>query len=282
MGKRRRNDRGEIERLSETDTNRGKTGEIYRSGEVSTAGVSEKAEVLDSGRQMGELRRGNRGADISNASLGSDSEAQKRLNEITKPEKRFSQSSSTDTVSEMRREEEKGIPYDNKHQNEQESLGKAGEGRRNLAGEAGRLPRQSTQRGEKREVYRTGKVQVADSAKKTGQVGSLSDSTVFRRGRTDSGTGRNGVREAQKRLNEVSKPEKRFSLTSTVEQTKDLIAVHNMTTSELEKTLDLGGFPMPSIAGINSVLKRAVERIYQKGSCQRLSCENKKKKHSAQ
>lgn len=107
---------------------------------------------------------------------------------------------------------EKGIPYDNKHQNEQESLGQTGEGRKNLAGEAGRLPRQGTQRGERREVYRTGKVQVADSVKKTGQVDSLSDGTIFRRGRTDSETGRNGVREAQKRLNEVSKPEKRFSL----------------------------------------------------------------------
>lgn len=113
---------------------------------------------------------------------------------------------------------EKGIPYDNKHQNEQESLGQTGEGRKNLAGEAGRLPRQGTQRGERREVYRTGKVQVADSVKKTGQVDSLSDSTIFRRGRTDSETGRNGVREAQKRLNEVSKPEKRFSLSSNVEQ----------------------------------------------------------------
>ena len=113
---------------------------------------------------------------------------------------------------------EKGIPYDNKHQNEQESLGQTGEGRKNLAGEAGRLPRQGTQRGERREVYRTGKVQVADSVKKTGQVDSLSDSTIFRRGRTDSETGRNGVREAQKRLNEVSKLEKRFSLSSNVEQ----------------------------------------------------------------
>ena len=113
---------------------------------------------------------------------------------------------------------EEGIPYDNKHQNEQESLGQTGEGRKNLAGEAGRLPRQGTQRGERREVYRTGKVQVADSVKKTGQVDSLSDSTIFRRGRTDSETGRNGVREAQKRLNEVSKPEKRFSLSSNVEQ----------------------------------------------------------------
>lgn len=109
---------------------------------------------------------------------------------------------------------EKGIPYDNKHKNEQESLGQTGEGRKNLAGEAGRLPRQGTQRGERREVYRTGKVQVADSVKKTGQVDSLSDSTIFRRGRTDSETGRNDVREAQKRLNEVSKPEKRFSLSS--------------------------------------------------------------------
>lgn len=113
---------------------------------------------------------------------------------------------------------EEGIPYDNKHQNEQESLGQTGEGRKNLAGEAGRLLRQGTQRGERREVYRTGKVQVADSVKKTGQVDSLSDSTIFRRGRTDSETGRNGVREAQKRLNEVSKPEKRFSLSSNVEQ----------------------------------------------------------------
>ena len=113
---------------------------------------------------------------------------------------------------------EEGIPYDNKHQNEQESLGQTGEGRKNLAGEAGRLPRQGTQRGERREVYRTGKVQVADSVKKTGQVDSLSDSTIFRRGRTDSETGRNGIREAQKRLNEVSKPEKRFSLSSNVEQ----------------------------------------------------------------
>ncbi len=147
---------------------------------------------------------------------------------------------------------EKGIPYDNKHQNEQESLGQTGEGRKNLAGEAGRLPRQGTQRGERREVYRTGKVQVADSVKKTGQVDSLSDSTIFRRGRTDSETGRNGIREAQKRLNELSKPEKRFSLSSNVEQTKDLIAVHNMTAAELEKSLDLGGLPMPSIAIIKA------------------------------
>ena len=45
---------------------------------------------------------------------------------------------------------------------------------------------------------------------------------------------------------------KRFSLSSNVEQTKDLIAVHNMTTAELEKSLDLGGLPMPSIAIIKA------------------------------
>lgn len=60
------------------------------------------------------------------------------------------------------------------------------------------------------------------------------------------------IEETAERLNEVSKPEKRFSLSSNVEQTKDLIAVHNMTAAELEKSLDLGGFPMPSIAIIKA------------------------------
>lgn len=59
-------------------------------------------------------------------------------------------------------------------------------------------------------------------------------------------------RGVQRVLNEVSKPEKRFSLSSNVEQTKDLIAVHNMTAAELEKSLDLGGLPMPSIAIIKA------------------------------
>ena len=40
----------------------------------------------------------------------------------------------------------------------------------------------------------------------------------------------------------------RFSLSETVEETKDLIAVHNLGTAQLLKTLELGGFPMPSIA----------------------------------
>ena len=44
----------------------------------------------------------------------------------------------------------------------------------------------------------------------------------------------------------------RFSLSSNVESTKDLVAVHNMRVSELEKSLALGGLPMPSIAIIKA------------------------------
>lgn len=40
----------------------------------------------------------------------------------------------------------------------------------------------------------------------------------------------------------------RFSLRENVEQTKDLVAVHNLTEKKLLDALKLGGFPMPSIA----------------------------------
>ena len=43
----------------------------------------------------------------------------------------------------------------------------------------------------------------------------------------------------------------KFSMKEPVEENKDLIAVHNIKESELMKTFDLGGFPMPSIAIIN-------------------------------
>ena len=42
--------------------------------------------------------------------------------------------------------------------------------------------------------------------------------------------------------------EPKYSLKDPVEETKDLIAVHNISESNLLKSLDLGGFPMPSIA----------------------------------
>ena len=47
--------------------------------------------------------------------------------------------------------------------------------------------------------------------------------------------------------NQETKTE-RFSLKNPVEQTKDLIAVHNLDENNLLSTIELGGFPMPSIA----------------------------------
>lgn len=41
---------------------------------------------------------------------------------------------------------------------------------------------------------------------------------------------------------------KKFTLSDRVEQTKNLVAVHNLTEDKLLSTLKLGGFPMPSIA----------------------------------
>ena len=40
----------------------------------------------------------------------------------------------------------------------------------------------------------------------------------------------------------------KFSLEETTEETKDLVAVHNIKQQELIQSLKLGGFPMPSIA----------------------------------
>ncbi len=53
---------------------------------------------------------------------------------------------------------------------------------------------------------------------------------------------------SQKQQNSNTK----FSLKGEVEETKDLIALHNLTSDKLMKTLDLGGFPMPSIAITNT------------------------------
>lgn len=52
--------------------------------------------------------------------------------------------------------------------------------------------------------------------------------------------------------NTTSNPDILFSLKKPVEETKDLVAVHNMQVSEVERTLDLGGLPMPSIAVIET------------------------------
>ena len=49
-----------------------------------------------------------------------------------------------------------------------------------------------------------------------------------------------------------SNPDIRFSLRENVEETKDLIAVHNLSEENLLKSLKLGGLPMPSIAIIKA------------------------------
>ena len=49
-------------------------------------------------------------------------------------------------------------------------------------------------------------------------------------------------------LNPTKDKDVRFSLIDNVEETKDLVAVHNVSPTKLLKTLKLGGLPMPSIA----------------------------------
>ena len=49
-------------------------------------------------------------------------------------------------------------------------------------------------------------------------------------------------------LNPSADPDIRFSLSETVEETKDLVALHNLNADKLLKSLALGGMPMPSLA----------------------------------
>jgi hypothetical protein len=49
-------------------------------------------------------------------------------------------------------------------------------------------------------------------------------------------------------INGKEQENEKFSLKKSVEETKDLIALHNLTPTNLIKTLKLGGIPMPSIA----------------------------------
>ncbi len=47
---------------------------------------------------------------------------------------------------------------------------------------------------------------------------------------------------------DTSNPDIRFSLKNSIEETRDLVAVHNVRTGNISGLLDLGGIPMPSIA----------------------------------
>lgn len=59
------------------------------------------------------------------------------------------------------------------------------------------------------------------------------------------------VREDELNFENLGKPldkQVRFSMKDAVEETRDLIAVHNLYGDQLEADIELGGFPMPSIA----------------------------------
>lgn len=56
----------------------------------------------------------------------------------------------------------------------------------------------------------------------------------------------------KKNNSEKAKSQKQFSLSNSVEETKELVAVHGMTTQNLISSLELGGLPMPSIAIIKA------------------------------
>lgn len=59
-----------------------------------------------------------------------------------------------------------------------------------------------------------------------------------------------GNAERQYDAGEISPAKSKFSLSEPVEETSDLLALHNLTEDKLLNTLKLGGFPMPSIAVI--------------------------------
>ena len=64
-------------------------------------------------------------------------------------------------------------------------------------------------------------------------------------GRTEPELGaKDKIAQAYREVNDDTK----FSLKKEVEEGKNLIAVHNLTSNKLEKALELGAFPMPSIA----------------------------------
>lgn len=54
--------------------------------------------------------------------------------------------------------------------------------------------------------------------------------------------------KTEKKGEKKESKDKKFSLKDPIEETKDLIAVHNMNAEDLKRTLQLGGMPMPSIA----------------------------------
>ncbi len=60
------------------------------------------------------------------------------------------------------------------------------------------------------------------------------------------------IKSNKKKSNEDSTKKQEFALRAPVEETKDLIAVHNATEKNVRGLLGLGGLPMPSIAIIKA------------------------------
>lgn len=58
--------------------------------------------------------------------------------------------------------------------------------------------------------------------------------------------------ESVENKNPTADPDIRFSMKSPVEETKDLLALHNLTDQNLLDALELGGLPMPSIAVVKT------------------------------
>ena len=68
-------------------------------------------------------------------------------------------------------------------------------------------------------------------------------------------TSDNSISQSSENVKPQSEKNLRFSLsiggntfTGQVEETKDLVALHNLSEEKLLKVISLGGFPMPSIA----------------------------------
>lgn len=62
------------------------------------------------------------------------------------------------------------------------------------------------------------------------------------------------IREVQEKIEDTDE-KKRINGDSSIEKTKDFIAVHNLTMDQLLKDIDMGGFPSPSIAIIRSAMR---------------------------
>ena len=84
-------------------------------------------------------------------------------------------------------------------------------------------------------------------AENAGTTGRYDGMDVSERGRIyGNDSARSG--EIDQTVKPSFKTDSKFSLKSPVEETKDLVALHNLTEDKLLKSIALGGFPMPSIA----------------------------------